>query len=135
MPNPAILECFPTPDRHGSAAAAPSAIVIEHVNEEFTSVCPVTGHPDFGTVTLRFAPKPSAAGGKCVELKSLKLYYQSFRNEGIYYEAVTYTIRDDLVRAIDPAWLQLVTNWKGRGGIRSVIRADFGDVPAHYRGA
>lgn len=129
MPTPAVLECFPTPSTHGSAP-----IIIEHIADEFTSVCPVTGHPDFGTVTLRYQPKDAAAGGMCVELKSLKLYYQSFRNEGIYYEAVTGTIRDHLVSAIDPAWLQLITNWKGRGGIRSIIRADHGDVPVHYRG-
>lgn len=125
MPDPKLLEAFPNPSER--------PYVIEHVAEEFTSVCPKTGHPDFGTVTLRYQP---AAGpkGACVELKSLKLYYQSFRNQGIYYEAVTNTIRDHLVALMAPAWLQIVTDWRGRGGIRSVIRADFGDVPAHFRG-
>lgn len=126
MPDASQLECFPTP--------SDVPFVIEHVNEEFTSVCPVTGHPDFGSITLRFEPRAAKDGGVCVELKSLKLYAQSFRNEGIYYEAVTNTIRDDLVRAMDPRWLQVITDWKGRGGIRSVIRADHGDVPAHYLG-
>ncbi|MCE2968614.1 MAG: preQ(1) synthase [Phycisphaerales bacterium] len=123
MPDATLLESFPTP--------SPSPFVIEHISEEFTSVCPKTGHPDFGHVTLRYQP---AAGGVCVELKSLKMYYQSFRNEGIYYEAVTNTIRDQLVAAVRPAWLQIITDWKGRGGIRSTIRADFGPVPAHYLG-
>src|SRR5262245_20418447 len=106
MPSPELLETFPTP------VATP--FMVEHVAEEFTSLCPKTGHPDFGTVTLRYAP-----GALCVELKSLKLYYQSFRNEGIFYEAVTNRIRDDLVRLMEPRWLQVVTAWRGRGGIHS----------------
>lgn len=106
--------------------------MVEHVNEEFTSVCPVTGHPDFGVVTVRFEPRPGSAGGTCVELKSLKLYFQSFRNEGIYYEAVTNRIRDDLAKAMNPAWLLVRTDWRGRGGIRSTIRATHGAVPAAW---
>lgn len=126
MPDPSQLEVFPAP--------GDEPFVIEHVSVEFTSVCPKTGHPDFGNVLLRYMPRPANRGGTCVELKSLKLYYQSFRNEGIFYEAVTNRIRDDLVGAIGPDWLQVVTTWKGRGGIRSSIRADFGEVPAHYLG-
>jgi 7-cyano-7-deazaguanine reductase len=121
MPDPSLLECFDTP--------TPDPFVIEHVNEEFTSVCPVTGHPDFGRIILRYAPAQ-----RCVELKSLKLYFQSFRNEGIYYEAVTNRIRDDLVAAMTPRWLQVVTEWKGRGGIRSRIIADHGSVPPEWSG-
>ena len=121
------MEVFPTP--------GDEPFVVEHVNEEFTSVCPVTGHPDFGVITVRFSPRGKKAGGVCVELKSLKLYFQSFRNEGIYYEAVTNVIRDDLAAAMNPVWIQVITNWKGRGGIRSVIRAERGDVPAEWRGA
>ena len=116
MPDPSLLETFPTP--------TDSPLLIEHVNEEFTSVCPVTGHPDFGTVTVRFEP-----GASCVELKSLKLYFQSFRNEGIYYEAVTDRIRDDLAACMEPNWLQVVTDWRGRGGIRSRVVAAHGAVP------
>ena len=126
MPDTKLLECFPTP--------GDEAFVVEHVNEEFTSVCPVTGHPDFGAITVRFSPRAGSEGGVCVELKSLKLYFQSFRNEGIYYEAVTNTVRDHMVEAMGPRWLQVVTNWKGRGGIRSVIRADYGEVPSEWRG-
>lgn len=119
MPDASLLETFPTP--------TDSPLLIEHVNEEFTSVCPVTGHPDFGTVTLRFEPGPS-----CVELKSLKLYFQSFRNEGIYYEAVTDRIRDDLAACMEPRWLQVVTDWRGRGGIRSRVIAGHGEVPSDW---
>jgi 7-cyano-7-deazaguanine reductase len=126
MPDPSLLEAFASP--------SDEPFVVEHINEEFTSVCPVTGHPDFGDVTVRFEPKPASGGGLCVELKSLKLYFQSFRSEGIFYEAVTNRIRDDLVALMNPAWLQVRTDWRGRGGIRSVIRADFGDVPTEWRG-
>ncbi|MFN7614442.1 MAG: NADPH-dependent 7-cyano-7-deazaguanine reductase QueF, partial [Phycisphaerae bacterium] len=66
------------------------------------------------------------------ELKSLKMYLQSFRNEGIYYEAVTNSIRDDLQKLMNAKWLLVRTDWKGRGGIRSVIRATAGDVPAKW---
>lgn len=129
MPDATLLETFETP------SAIP--FVIEHVSEEFTSVCPKTGHPDFGHVVLRYQPAPAgtAAGNHgCVELKSLKMYYQSFRNEGIYYEAVTNRIRDDLAHALKPVWLEIITHWKGRGGIRSSIRAGFGEIPAEWRG-
>ncbi len=122
MPNATLLEAFPTP--------SDVPFVVEHIAEEFTSVCPVTGHPDFGSVTVRFEPRAARAGGVCVELKSLKLYFQSFRNEGSYYEAVTNRIRDDLAALMHPAWMLVRTDWKGRGGIRSVIRATHGDVPA-----
>lgn len=120
MPTLEILEFFDAP----STSAGRSAILIEHVNEEFTSVCPKTGHPDFGTITLRYEPR-----AVCVELKSLKLYYQSFRNEGIFYEDVTSRICRDLADAMSPSWLQIVTDWRGRGGIRSRILASSGVVP------
>ncbi len=116
-----LLEAFPTP--------ADRPFVVEHVSEEFTSLCPVTGHPDFGSVTVRFVPRSPDAGGTCVELKSLKLYLQAFRNQGIYYEAVTNRIRDDLSRLMNPEWLLVKTDWRGRGGIRSIVRAAHGDVP------
>jgi 7-cyano-7-deazaguanine reductase len=119
MPDAALLECFPSP--------TDSAFVIEHVNEEFTSVCPKTGHPDFGRVIVRYRPAK-----RCVELKSLKLYHQSFRNEGIFYEAVTNRMRDDLAAAMEPAWMQVITEWKGRGGIHSRITATSGPVPPEW---
>lgn len=121
MPDTSLLEVFESP--------SDAPFVIEHTSEEFTSVCPKTGHPDFGDVTIIYEPRPAKDGGTCVELKSLKLYYQSFRNEGIFYEAVTNTIRDDLAGLMSPAWLVVRTDWKGRGGIKSTIRATSGDVP------
>ncbi|MFZ4573633.1 MAG: preQ(1) synthase [Phycisphaerales bacterium] len=125
MPTPSLLEVFPAP--------SDTPFVIEHIAEEFTSTCPKTGHPDFGVITIRFEPMPAGKGGTCVELKSLKMYYQSFRNEGIFYEAVTNRIRDDLAAVMNPVWLVVKSDWKGRGGIRSVIRATHGAVPADYR--
>ncbi len=117
QPDPTLLECFDTP-------APGRDFTIEHVSEEFTSVCPMTGHPDFGNVTLRYCPDR-----RCVELKSLKLYYQSFRNCGIYYEAVTNQIADHLAEAMKPKWMVIETHWKGRGGIRSVVTVEVGDAP------
>jgi 7-cyano-7-deazaguanine reductase len=124
MPDPSLLEVFPSP--------SDAPFVIEHVAHEFTSLCPKTGHPDFGTVTFRFQPRAARDGGVCVELKSLKMYLQSFRNEGIFYEAVTNRLRDDLAACMRPAWLVVKTDWAGRGGIRSTIRATHGDVPAAW---
>jgi len=121
MADAKLLETFGTPTE--------SPFVVEHVSEEFTSLCPKTGHPDFGVVTVIYQPRPARAGGVCVELKSLKMYYQSFRDQGIFYEMVTNTIRDDLQALMTPAWMVVRTDWKGRGGIRSVIWATAGDVP------
>lgn len=125
MPDPSLLETFPSP--------TDSPFIIEHIAEEFTSTCPKTGHPDFGTITIRFEPRPASAGGTCVELKSLKLYLHSFRNEGIFYEAVTNRIRDDLARAMNPAWLLVRSDWRGRGGIRSTIYASHAAVPEAWQ--
>jgi 7-cyano-7-deazaguanine reductase len=128
MADAKLLEAFESPSK--------SPFVIEHVSEEFTSRCPKTGHPDFATVVLRYQPAPAgtAAGRRgCIELKSLKLYYQSFRDQGIFYEGVTNRIRDDLAKLLKPAWLQVVTNWRGRGGIHSVIRAEHGKVPSEWK--
>ncbi|MHC5008596.1 MAG: preQ(1) synthase [Planctomycetota bacterium] len=119
MPDVTQLEIFETPvDR---------PFVIEHVAEEFTSLCPRTGQPDFGCVILRYDP-----AAVCVELKSLKLYYQSYRDEGIFYEAVTNRIRDDLAGLLSPRWLQVITEWRARGGIRSRIVATHGNVPPEW---
>ena len=90
--------------------------LIEIVCPEFTSVCPKTGQPDFGTLTFRYVPDKT-----CVELKSLKLYLQSFRNEGIFYENVTNRILDDLVAVLQPRRMTLVATFTPRGGISSRI--------------
>lgn len=116
MADTSLLETFENPDT--------SPYVIEHIAEEFTSLCPMTSHPDFATIILRYGPAKS-----CVELKSLKLYYQSYRNDGIFYEAVTNKIRDDLVKLMSPKWLELITKWRGRGGLHSRIIATHGEVP------
>ena len=76
--------------------------VIETICPEFTSVCPKTGQPDFGELEFRYI-----ADEKCVELKSLKFYLQSYRNDGIFYENVTNTIVNDLVAVLNPRWIEL----------------------------
>ena len=90
--------------------------VIEIVCPEFTSVCPKTGQPDFGTLTFTYTPDR-----KCVELKSLKMYLQSFRNQGIFYENVTNRILDDLVAVLQPRRMKLVAAFTPRGGITTSV--------------
>ena len=93
---------------------------IEIVAPEFTSVCPKTGQPDFGTMTIRYVPDR-----KCVELKSLKFYLQRYRNEGIFYENVTNRILDDLVATIEPRCITLEAAFTARGGITTTVTARF----------
>jgi 7-cyano-7-deazaguanine reductase len=93
---------------------------IEIVCPEFTSVCPKTGQPDFGTLTFTYIPDR-----KCVELKSLKLYLQQFRNEGIFYENVTNRILDDVVAVLAPRWIRLTAAFSARGGITTTVTATF----------
>ncbi len=93
---------------------------IEIVCPEFTSVCPRTGQPDFGCLTVTYAPD-----ARCVELKSLKLYLQQYRNEGIFYEHVTNTILEDLVAVVEPRWMELSAVFTPRGGITTTVRATF----------
>ena len=90
--------------------------VIETICPEFTSVCPKTGQPDFGELEFRYI-----ADKKCVELKSLKFYLQSYRNDGIFYENVTNTIVNDLVAVLDPRWIQLKAKFSPRGGIATNV--------------
>ena len=101
----------PHPDRH---------YTIELECPEFTSICPVTGQPDFGTIHIHYVPDQ-----QCLELKSLKLYLWSFRQEGAYYEAVTNTILDDLVAACAPRRMTVVGDFNVRGGISAVVTAEF----------
>ena len=93
--------------------------VIEIVCPEFTSVCPKTGQPDFGTLTFTYTPEH-----KCVELKSLKMYLQSFRDEGIFYENATNRILDDLVAVLEPRSLKLVAAFTPRGGITTSVTVE-----------
>ncbi len=92
---------------------------IRHQAPEFTSRCPKTGQPDFGAVTIEYV-----ADALCVELKSLKLYLQSFREQGIFYEAVTNRLLDDLFGALRPRWMRVTTDWNPRGGMSSTIIAE-----------
>ena len=85
---------------------------------EFTSVCPKTGQPDFGVLTIRYVP-----GATCLELKSLKLYLFEYRNRGIFYEAAVNTILDDLVAAVAPRSMELVGDFTARGGITPKVTA------------
>lgn len=108
-----ILETFPNPNPNRD-------YLIEHTAAEFTALCPKTGQPDFATLILRYVPD-----GLCVELKSLKLYLGGYRNEGIYYEAVTNKILDDLVKVIKPRSAILEGRFGVRGGISSVVTASY----------
>jgi 7-cyano-7-deazaguanine reductase len=94
--------------------------VIEIVCPEFTSMCPKTGQPDFGTVTFTYTPAQ-----KCVELKSLKLYLQRFRNQGIFYENVINCLLDDFVQAVQPRRLKVVGAFTPRGGITTTVTCTF----------
>ena len=94
--------------------------VITHANPEFTSVCPVTGLPDFGEIQLVFVPDKL-----CIELKSLKYYFVGFRQKGIFYESVVNEILEDLVTAMKPRWLEVTGEFSTRGGIHSVVVAKY----------
>ena len=103
------LETFPNPNPRRD-------YTIEINCPEFTSLCPITGQPDFGTITYTYTPDQ-----KCVELKALKLYLQRFRNEGIFYEQVTNRLLDDFVAMIEPRSCKGVGAFTPRGGITSTI--------------
>ena len=108
----ATLETFPNPkpDRD---------FTMTHVNPEFTSVCPMTGLPDFGTITMEYIPAKL-----CVELKSLKYYYLDFRNRGIFYEAVVNQILDDMVELLDPRHIKITGEFSTCGGLHSIVVAE-----------
>lgn len=128
MPKPELLETFanPYPDRDYEI----------HMDcHEFTSLCPLGGiesdaeelallkggAPDFGIIRITYVP-----GDVCVELKSLKLYLWSYRNDGIFYERAVNRIHDDLVAAARPKWMRVVGDFNLRGGIKSVITVEHG---------
>ena len=83
---------------------------------EFTSICPMTGQPDFGAITFTYTPE-----NLCVELKSLKLYLQRYRNEGIFYENVVNRLLDDFVKACQPRRLKVVGAFTARGGLTTTV--------------
>ena len=105
------LETFPNhnPDRR---------YTVTLTTDEFTCICPATSQPDFATITVKYVPDQ-----RIVESKSLKLYYWSFRNEGVFQEHVVNTICDDLVTALDPHWIEVTGAFKARGGISITVVA------------
>lgn len=112
MPS-AVLETFPNP-RPGRA------YTITHTCAEFTAMCPITGNPDFGTIRVSYVPDK-----RCVELKSLKFYLFSYRDRGIFYEAATNQILDDLVALMKPLEITVEGDFRIRGGISSVVTATY----------
>ena len=128
MPKPELLETFANP-------YANRDYEIHMDCDEFTSLCPVGGvetdaadlhlleggAPDFGTIRITYVP-----GDVCVELKSLKFYLWSFRNEGIFYERAVNRILDDLVGVVQPKWMKVVGDFNVRGGIKSVVTVTHG---------
>ena len=88
--------------------------------DEFTCVCPMTGQPDFARITIQYIP-----GKKIVESKSLKLYFWSFRNEGVFHEHVTNIILDDLVAELEPRWCKVTASFAVRGGIAITVDAEY----------
>ncbi len=128
MPQPELLETFPNP--------YPGRDYEVHMTcEEFTSLCPLGGvesdaaelallkggAPDFGSIAITYIPDRL-----CVELKSLKLYLWSYRNDGIFYERVVNRILNDLHGKLAPRWIEVVGDFNVRGGIKSVVRAAMG---------
>lgn len=107
------LETFPNP--HPA-----NRYTITHVCPEYTALCPVTGQPDFGTIRITYVPGP-----RCVELKSLKLYIWSFRDEGHFFEDVTNVILNDLVEAMAPIRCEVVGEFNVRGGITTTVTATY----------
>jgi len=93
---------------------------IEMTCPEFTCLCPKTGQPDFAELEIRYVP-----GKLCIELKSLKLYLWSFRNEGAFHEKVINDILDDLVKISTPRWMEVIGTFNVRGGIHTTVRANY----------
>lgn len=111
-PSPDTISTFenPKPDRD---------YTIDIEIPEFTCLCPMTGQPDFATLRLRYVPDM-----RCVELKSLKLYIQSFRDVGTFHEAVTNRMLDDLAAKLDPRFIRLTAEFNVRGGIYTTVAAE-----------
>ena len=93
---------------------------VYHEAPEFTSLCPKTGQPDFATITIEYIPDQL-----CIELKSLKFYLNSYRNDGIYFESATNKILDDLVEVCQPRYMRITAEFNVRGGISSTIEAEY----------
>ena len=111
-PSAEMLESFPNP-RIGRD------YIIEHKTDEFTSLCPKTGQPDYAKITVRYTPDKT-----CVETKSLKLYWFAYRNEGSFMETIVNRMLDDLILAIQPEWMRIVGKFKSRGGIHTTVEVE-----------
>lgn len=111
------LEKFPSPNKQ--------PYVITFHCPEFTCLCPKTGQPDFATIKIAYVP-----GASCVELKSLKMYLWSFRNEGHFHEKVTNDICDDIAKLIKPKYIRVIGDFYVRGGIHTVVTVTRGTKPA-----
>jgi 7-cyano-7-deazaguanine reductase len=111
IPSTALLETFmsPAPER---------SLEICFSTDEFTSMCPITGQPDFATITIRYIPKE-----RCVESKSLKLYLRSFRSQGVFAEGIVSRMLDDLVEVLSPHSLTVIGDFTPRGGIGLRVEA------------
>lgn len=109
----ALLETFENPRQD-------RPYTIEFTFSEFTSLCPITGQPDFATIIVRYVPGP-----RCVELRSLKLYFQAYRSMGIFFEGVTNKILDDLVTACEPKEMTIVGRFNARGGVAHELTARY----------
>jgi 7-cyano-7-deazaguanine reductase len=117
---PAVPPSAPSKDLQVFPNPAPQRdYVIRFEVPEFTCLCPLTGQPDFAHFTIEIV-----ADKLCVELKSLKMYFWSFRNEGAFHEKVTNAIVDDIARAIQPRFVRLHADWFVRGGIRTFVTAE-----------
>ena len=95
---------------------------VTHSAPEFTSLCPKTGQPDFAVIVIEYIPDKL-----CIELKSLKLYLNSYRNDGIFFESVTNKILDDLVKVCKPRYMVVTAEFNVRGGILSTVEAEYVD--------
>ncbi len=111
---PEVLETFPYEYRGRDA-------LVELDSDEWSCVCPFSGLPDFGRVVVRYIPSD-----RCIELKSLKYYLTSFRQVGIYQEHAAGRLLDDLVAGCDPKWMEIVLDYRVRGGIHTVVTVEKG---------
>ena len=115
----ANLEAVPNPSRQRD-------YVVDFTIPEFTCLCPISNFPDFATIRIQYVP-----GEKIVELKSLKLYINNFREREIFHEQVVSTILDDLVEVCEPKWVWIEGDFNVRGNIKTKIRATFGTKPSN----
>lgn len=112
-PDPKLLESFPSPFWSGDRNPNGAGGVVDIETSEFTSLCPLTGQPDWATIQIVYCPRET-----CVESKSLKLYLMSFRNFGEFHESCVTRICNDLVNLLDPNWIKVIGKFTPRGGIK-----------------